>query len=227
MKLDTWMTFYARICSDFGFEQAADLESAKVLANMLGKDGSESLHSAKGRIADVMLVCGGADVLEDEISSIAVRWPVVASDSATTNLLESGITPDIIVTDLDGVIEDQIDANAGGVPVFIHAHGDNKNAIERYVKRFKGTVVGTCQCAPPPNLFNFGGFTDGDRAACICSELGAKTILLAGFDFENPSDKPGRSRDVKKRKLHWARTILDELGSEGVKVIPVGDYRDR
>jgi len=42
---------------------------------------------------------------------------------------------------------------------------------------------------------------------------------LVGFDFENPSEKRGKRREVKKRKLTWARKILDELAKEGVKVV--------
>jgi hypothetical protein len=67
-------------------------------------------------------------------------------------------------------------------------------------------------------LCNFGGFTDGDRAACICAELGAKEILLAGFDFDSPSSKAGKSKDVKKRKLRWAKAILEILAENGVRI---------
>ncbi len=227
MKLDVWMPFYDSICRDFGFSPQRDIESAEVLAGILGSRSAKSLPLAKDRISPVVLVCGGGGILADEISSMDIGWPVIAADSATTVLLESGIKPDLIVTDLDGVVEDQIECNSQGVPVLVHAHGDNRPMIERHSRRFKGPIVGTCQCIPPENLYNFGGFTDGDRAACICSELGAKTILLAGFDFENPSQKPGKNRDIKKRKLRWAKKIIDELLREGVSVIPVAEYRDR
>lgn len=227
MKPETWKPIYERICSDFGFDPAADIECARTLASLLGSKSEESLESVRKHVSPIVLVCGGGANLEEELSSIEMRWPIVAADSATSILLESGITPDIIVTDLDGVVEDQVEFNAGGVPVVVHAHGDNRQAIERHVNLFGGSVVGTCQCAPPEHLFNFGGFTDGDRAACICSELGAKTILLTGFDFENPSMKPGKNREVKRRKLRWARTILDELMAEGTRVIPVMSYRER
>jgi uncharacterized Rossmann fold enzyme len=227
MKLDTWLPLYESICKDFGFNPAEDLKSAQMLAKMIGKKGIKSFESTRSRSYGTVLVCGGGGDLADELSSTEVRWPVVAADRATTVLLESGIKPDLIVTDLDGLVEDQIEANAQGVPVFVHAHGDNKAAIDRYVKRFTGGVIGTCQCRPPENLFNFGGFTDGDRAACISAELGARTVLLAGFDFENPSEKLGKNKGVKMRKLRWARTILDELAREGVRIVPIETFRDR
>ncbi len=221
------MPIYKGICKDFGFDPRLDLECAKSLSGILGGRSDASIESVRKRVSEVVLVCGGGKALADELSSTQITWPVVAADSATTVMLESGITPDIIVTDLDGVVEDQIECNNRGTPVLVHAHGDNKKSIARYAPAFKGPIVGTCQCAPPPHVFNFGGFTDGDRAACICSGLGSKKILLAGFDFENPAQKPGRSSDIKKRKLAWAKKILGVLGEDGIEVVPVMEFRGR
>jgi uncharacterized Rossmann fold enzyme len=227
MRLEKWTPIYEGICKDFGFDPRLDLECAETLSSILGSKSDTSLQSVRERVSGVVLVCGGGKALADELSSIAIIWPVVAADSATTVILESGITPDIIVTDLDGVVEDQIECNNRGTPVLVHAHGDNRKSIARYAPAFKGPIVGTCQCNPPPHIFNFGGFTDGDRAACICSELGSKKILLAGFDFENPSQKPGKSGDIKKRKLTWAKKILGVLGDDGIEVAPVTEFRGR
>lgn len=161
--------------------------------------------------------------MADELSALAIEGYVVAADSATTVLSEAEIQPNMIVSDLDGIVEDQVEFNKEGTVVFVHAHGDNRDAIERYLGYFRGPVVGTCQCDPPDGVYNFGGFTDGDRAACICAELGARRIHLAGFDFENPSEKTGKDRETKKRKLRWAKTILEELAREGVQVLPAND----
>jgi uncharacterized Rossmann fold enzyme len=165
-----------------------------------------------------VLVCGGGDALANELSSMTVDRYIVAADAATSVLVDADIDIDMIVSDLDGIVEDQITSNSNGTVTFIHAHGDNQSALDRYVGRFVGPVVGTCQCVPPTGLYNFGGFTDGDRAACICAELGAKDILLAGFSFDNPSSKPGKSREIKKRKLLWAKAILEILAKNGVRI---------
>ncbi len=218
MELDRWLPIYERICADFGYDPKKDLESAKELASLIGGNGLAALEEIKVGFPARAMVCGGGPQLANELSSIAIDDFVVAADSATTVLIEAEIEVGMIVTDLDGIVEDQIALNSEGVPVFVHAHGDNMDAVARYVPRFPGPVVGTCQCAPPGGLVNLGGFTDGDRAACIASALGARTILLAGFDFENPSDKPGKARELKLRKLGWAKEILDELSREGVRV---------
>lgn len=226
MELERWLPIYDQICSDFGYDQTKDLESARKLASMLGARGSRSLESFRKTVPETVLVCGGGPGLADELSSMTIDGFVVAADSATSVLSDSGIRVDMIVTDLDGIVEDQIELNARGAAAFVHAHGDNQGALSSYVPKFTGEVIGTCQCRPPEGLVNFGGFTDGDRAACICAALGAKTITLAGFDFENPSDKRGRNKDVKRRKLQWAKRILEELERDGVRVRPATDRRE-
>ena len=185
---------------------------------MLGNRGVETLPSIRKMVPRSVLVCGGGDTLADELSSMSIDRYVVVADAATSIVADAGISIDMIVTDLDGIVEDQISLNSDGAVTFIHAHGDNQTALDRYVRRFVGPVVGTCQCPPPTGMYNLGGFTDGDRAACICAELGAKDILLAGFDFDSPSNKVGKSMDVKKRKLRWAKAILDILAESGVRV---------
>lgn len=218
MDLETWMGFYDEICREFGYDKARDLESARLLAGMVAGRSEDTLARVKRGFPRSVVICGGAPGLQDELSSMTSKGFVVAADSATSALVESGITPGMVVTDLDGVVEDQIELNAKGSVVFLHAHGDNEPALRRHADEFRGPVVGTCQCPPPPSLFNFGGFTDGDRAACICAALGASELSLVGFDFDAPSEKPGRLKDVKRRKLRWARRIIDHLASEGVKI---------
>jgi uncharacterized Rossmann fold enzyme len=223
LKLETWLPMYKRICDDFGFDPQEDLRCAQLLGSMLGDKGTECLSVVRKKFPESVLVCGGGPGLSEELSALTIEGYVVAADSATTVLAEAEIRPSMIVSDLDGIVEDQVELNEEGTVVFVHAHGDNRDAVERYVRDFKGPVVGTCQCVPPAGMYNFGGFTDGDRAACICAELGAKRIHLAGFDFENPSEKIGKDRDIKKRKLRWAKKIIDELVRIGVEVLPAND----
>ena len=72
----------------------------------------------------------------------------------------------------------------------------------RYVPQLEN-VIGTCQCRPPEGLYNFGGFTDGDRSVFLASELGALSIELVGFDFEDQSVTPR-----KRKKLAWAERLI-------------------
>jgi uncharacterized Rossmann fold enzyme len=186
---------------------------------MLGGSGGEALGALRAyKSPEAAVLCGGGDSLASDLQSVSSEDYIVTADGATSLLLEMGFLPELVVTDLDGVVDDQVKANAEGTVVFVHAHGDNREALERWVPEFRGSVVGTCQCEPVDGVFNFGGFTDGDRAACILAELGVRSILLAGFDLERPARKPGRPAAVKARKLRWADRILAMMADEGVSV---------
>jgi hypothetical protein len=58
-------------------------------------------------------------------------------------------------------------------------------------------------------VYNFGGFTDGDRAVFAADELGAERITLVGFDLDDQDVEP-----MKRGKLFWARKLLALLGHE-------------
>jgi uncharacterized Rossmann fold enzyme len=77
------------------------------------------------------------------------------------------------------------------------------------VPRFKGNVVGTTQAAPLPHVYNFGGFSDGDRAVFAADELGASKITLVGVDLDDENVDP-----MKRGKLQWARKLLALIGQK-------------
>jgi len=146
---------------------------------------------------------------------------VVTADSATGPVVDAQISPGIIVTDLDGGAELQLEAARNGAILLVHAHGDNTEALERWLPEMTGMVLPTCQCAPRGDVVNFGGFTDGDRAVFAAQELGASSVTLVGFDFNTVGEKPGANahqRSLKSRKLIWA-SLLIELVREKIRVI--------
>ena len=142
--------------------------------------------------------------LDRELEGLQERDAVfIAADGATAVLLGRGIVPDIVVTDLDGTFSAILEANLEGSIVVVHAHGDNLDALNRYVPKLE-KIIGTVQCRPPSGLYNFGGFTDGDRCVFLAQELGATSIKLVGFDFDDESVTPR-----KKRKLAWAKRLIE------------------
>lgn len=94
----------------------------------------------------------------------------------------------------------------------MHAHGDNRSTLARVVPSLAGPVQGTTQAEPHGDIMNAGGFTDGDRACCLAAHLGATGLVLVGFDWDAPVEKPGRDPAIKRRKLAWAREIVGSLG---------------
>ena len=132
----------------------------------------------------------------------------IAVGSAIRILSNSGVWPDIIVTDLDGDVEAQLNANDNGAVAVIHAHGDNVSEVREWVPKFKGPVIGTTQAWPRKKIHNFGGFTDGDRAVFLALHFGARKVMLKGFDFDAPVVKNGADIDAKKKKLAYAKRLI-------------------
>jgi uncharacterized Rossmann fold enzyme len=153
---------------------------------------------------------------------------LVAADGATTALIEQKLVPDIVATDLDGNIDDILLANIRGANIVIHAHGDNIDRIAS-LSSFFNNVLGTTQAQPVGNLYNFGGFTDGDRAIFLAVALGASEITLAGMDFgdivtrysrPNLSSDLSEADDFKKKKLMYAEKFTNWIAeNEDVKLI--------
>jgi 2-amino-4-hydroxy-6-hydroxymethyldihydropteridine diphosphokinase len=204
MQFATWEPLYLAMLEDFGFSLKRDEEAARLLAELL--HGSENwLPKADARVRGRgVVVFGNAPTLDRELDGLQEKDAVLlAADGATTVLLKHDIIPDIIVTDLDGSFPDILKAHQEGSIVVVHAHGDNLDALQRCVPELK-RVIGTAQCRPPPGLYNFGGFTDGDRCVFLAKELGATSIKLVGFDFEDESVTPR-----KRRKLAWAKRLIE------------------
>lgn len=207
MQFATWEPIYRSILDDFGFTLCKDEEAAELLRCLL-KDRITPLIAAKEMLAgSSVVVCGNAPCLRwdlEQMHSKQERDAVfLAADGAVAVLQKLSILPAIVVTDLDGPFPAIQKANQMGSIVVVHAHGDNLDALQRYVPRLD-RIIGTVQCLPPPGLYNFGGFTDGDRAIFLAIELGARKIVLKGFDFDDNSVTPR-----KKKKLAWAKRLID------------------
>ena len=167
-----------------------------------------------------VIVFGAGPSLENSIEINKQKFEnkiKISADGATTALLEKNIHPDIIVTDLDGKVSDQIKANSKGSILVIHAHGDNINRIQRYIHEFKLNIIGTTQTDPKlyKNVYNFGGFTDGDRAVYISDHFNAKKINLVGFDFNGKIGKYSfskeKNKNLKLKKLKWCKYLIEQL----------------
>lgn len=209
MNFTEWEPIYTEIIKDFGFSRDADEESARILSTMLDKKESGMIYrQIEQKIAaKSVIVCGKAAILVKDLKNIVLKdKTIIAADGATSLLLNIDLLPDIIVTDLDGNIDDILMAEERGSLIVIHAHGDNIDKIKKYVPKFKN-VIGTTQSSPFDNIYNFGGFTDGDRCVFLAKHFGAREIILAGFDFEDQT-----VTDRKRKKLEWAKRLLIILG---------------
>ena len=212
MDYNEWEKYYNQILLDFGFSKKGDEKSAVLLSELLMK---KKLGTPKDLVNMIsgknVYVFGAGNSLQDDVKKVRKEKGVfISADPATSLLMEKNIIPDIIITDLDGVVEDQIAANKEGAIVVVHAHGNNMDKLKQHIPMFDGRLIGTAQSKPFDNIYNFGGFTDGDRAVCIADCFGAKKIFLAGFDFENVG-KYSKSKELKMKKLKWAKRIIEKI----------------
>ena len=208
MRNEDWEPIYSEILKDMGYDRASDENSAKVLRTLMLN--ADLITEDEVDVRDTVSIFGAADSLSSYIERRGPEGTLISAGSATSVVMSKGILPDIVVTDLDGDIDSQIEASRKGAVTLIHAHGDNIDLIMRYAKEFTGKVILTTQSRPDMVLCNFGGFTDGDRAVCFARHMGAKRIVLYGFDFDNPSDKDGSDPEVKRKKLSWAKRIIGD-----------------
>lgn len=212
MDFAAWEPIYERILKDFGFDREGDEKAAMFLSSMLTVKNTVSLSELEAVISEKpVLACGNAPGLRAELSKIDLSaFVIIAADGASAVFMDMGRVPEVICTDLDGNsesdLEKEIVACEQGSIVLIHAHGDNLDKLEKYVPRFK-RFIATTQAEPFDKVYNFGGFSDGDRCVFVAQNFRAKSVRLAGFDFEDPCVNP-----IKKKKLKWAKELIGMLG---------------
>ncbi len=125
-----------------------------------------------------------------------------------------------IVSDADGG-DGTLAATKRGVPVILHAHGDNTQSWAELLE------FASSQRSPPPlvlthqtpesieGMHNPGGFTDGDRAVCFARALGVERddILLLGTRTDVVGNWSGATDPERKLvKLQWMAEVLQHLG---------------
>ncbi|WP_255196253.1 6-hydroxymethylpterin diphosphokinase MptE-like protein [Halorarius litoreus] len=200
MRFETWEPVYRRILDDFGFERADDEASRDLLASVTEPFDHTKLAFLNGA---TVAICGAGPNLAEELDATRDADAVVAASTAADVCLDAGIDVDLLVTDLDKNPETARALTEAGVPVAAHAHGDNRHLVGDVVPTFDPEwTLPTTQAAPTPPVENFGGFTDGDRAAFLADHFGAATLRFVGWDFDDPSVDP-----MKRRKLVWAERL--------------------
>jgi len=214
----------------FGWEHEHDARSAVDLRDACEAhpDAEAFAWSRKARFATLthlkdlvttakLVVLVGAAALREEV---ARSWPdgtvFVAADGAVGACLGL-VTPVCVVTDLDGG-EHLTAAVEAGVPLVVHAHGDNRTTWERLLAHWTLTpprMVLTHQSRNPlEGMVNPGGFTDGDRAACLVRWLGVENsnVVYLGFSTERVGSWSGVTNPERKlEKLRWMAKVLDML----------------
>ena len=206
-----WEKRYFSILKELNYSEKKDKESALILDSILKK--TDTIKKVRKLIeGKTIFVIGSGPSLSSAIPKLKKleKSIKIAADSSLKPLVDNGIIPDIIVTDLDGN-EDAIKKISKTKSIFvIHAHGDNIEKLQM-VKKMKN-CIGTTQTNPFNKIQNFGGFTDGDRGVFLANHFNAKKIILFGMDFGNQIGKfsnTNRSdREMKLKKLKIGKELL-------------------
>ncbi|MFC6717639.1 6-hydroxymethylpterin diphosphokinase MptE-like protein [Natrialbaceae archaeon GCM10025810] len=206
IRYEEWEPVYEAILADFGFDRSADEAARDVLASLTGPFDLRSLSHVRGV---TVAVAGAAPSLESaDCLERARRADVVIAASTAVDVLEDeSVEVDCMVTDLDKNPETVRRLTERGTPVAVHAHGDNVPAVRSVVPDCVDEyVLPKTQAEPRGPVENFGGFTDGDRAAFLADHLGAESLTFVGWEFDDPSVGP-----IKAKKLEWAERLLHWL----------------
>jgi len=214
MMISGWNSRYNEILKEFNYNKREDTDSAEFLDSILG----ERNHIKK--IQDLIknqnvFVIGAGPSLSNAIPMLQhfKKTIKIVADSAVKPLIDNGIKPDIVVTDLDGDETTFREIGKSKTIFVVHAHGDNISKLN-FIENFKN-CIGTTQTRPFGKIQNFGGFTDGDRAVFLASYFNAKKIILFGMDFGKrigkfSNTKPAE-RKIKLKKLKKGRSLLEWL----------------
>ncbi|HEU4985387.1 MAG TPA: 6-hydroxymethylpterin diphosphokinase MptE-like protein, partial [Nitrososphaera sp.] len=219
MKFVDWFPYYQGIRAEFGYSTEKDQEAARMLSGMIKRKALEPKVLQKKIAGKSVLVLGAGPSLAENIKIIKKNksFVKIAADGAVQALLENKIKPDIVVTDLDGNPAALQKAATRGATMVVHAHGDNMDMLKKMVPKFK-KVLGTTQVMPLENVYNFGGFTDGDRCVFLAEEFGAKKIVLVGMDFGASIGKYSKETvkdpELKKRKMQAGKRLLEMLAKQ-------------
>ena len=212
----------------FGWAYEEDVSSASSLRdacnhhpeaerlNWTAPQRAETLKRLQEKIASaetVVLVGAGVrtESMEREWDNKTV---FIAADGAVGACL-GRVDVLCVVSDLDG--EPHLSQAAQqGIPLLIHAHGDNveawKRCLHQWASRGGVPLVLTHQSDEVHiDMHNVGGFTDGDRAACFLAWLGVdnEKVRYVGFTTDHVGPWSGTTEPARKlAKLAWMEQIL-------------------
>jgi len=204
-----WWSFQEEISEQFGFSKYREEVAADLVSNT-----KQKISLIRKLIEGNNLILVGAGLKKD------IEIPnrnIIVADGALRACLEQGITPSIVVTDLDGYIPDILWASEKGSEIVLHAHGDNIARVFQYISEIGPNCITTTY--PSVSSSCWGGFTDGDRALMMSLSLNCNTVKMVGFDYRIIGDYSGDYSPRKLEKLYWAKKIVEACRKRSNKIL--------
>lgn len=219
MKFIDWFPYYQNIRWQFGYSTQKDQAAADMLSRMIKKKALDARVLQRKILGKQVMVIGAGPSLEKNMEFIKLNtnFVKVVANGAVQALIERNIKPTIVVTDLDGNPSFLQKAEQLGATLVVHAHGDNINKLKKLVPKFRH-LIGSTQVMPVENVYNFGGFTDGDRCVFLAEEFGAKEIILIGMELGKNIGKYSKEViidiDLKRKKMKAGKRLLETLAKK-------------
>lgn len=219
MKFIDWFPYYQNIRWQFGYSTQKDQAAADMLSRMIKRKALDARVLQRKIVGKQVMVIGAGPSLEKNIEFIKLNtnFVKVVANGAVQALIERNIKPTIVVTDLDGNPSFLQKAEQLGATLVVHAHGDNINKLKKLVPKFRH-LIGSTQVMPVENVYNFGGFTDGDRCVFLAEEFGAKEIILIGMELGKNIGKYSKEViidiDLKRKKMKAGKRLLETLAKK-------------
>ncbi|MFL6338801.1 MAG: 6-hydroxymethylpterin diphosphokinase MptE-like protein, partial [Nitrososphaeraceae archaeon] len=220
MEFVDWFPHYQSIRQRFGYSTQKDQEAANILSKMIKRKALDKKVLQRKIAGKQVIVIGSGPGLEKNLGLIKrnAKFIKIVANGAAQVLIERKIKPNIVVTDLDGNPSFLQKADKLGATMVVHAHGDNIAMLKKLVPKFSH-IIGSTQVMPVENVYNFGGFTDGDRCVFLAEEFSAKEIILIGMEFgphlNRYSRELIRNGNLKDEKMKVARKLLEMLAKQG------------
>ena len=236
---DELLSIQTEVREHFGWELDADSSSAQSMLEAVEaseiNDWTRPRRAATvaGLIRRMVLrptevAVLGAAVEADEVLQVLERPALLVAADGSAGVLST--LPDstaerawsrlaCIVSDGDGG-RGTTEAVRRGIPVFLHAHGDNLAEWESLLEiaaeaPTPSPLVLTHQTPVSiPGMHNPGGFTDGDRAACVIRSMGVpkEAITMLGTRIDVVGRWSGVTEaETKMEKLQWMDKVLRTL----------------
>ena len=217
---------YSKIVKRLNLSTSADISSSENLELLLKTKGLDNNRKILQELSKVLknpcLIAGGGPSVEGNLKQcieldLIDKLTIIAVDGTCKLFQEKNIVPNILVTDLDGDWSSIRWAIENNTTTLIHAHGDNHHLIDNFFLEYENlknqsNIWGTTQNYISSDLFNFGGFTDGDRAIFLSFHFQAPIIGLIGFDFGGEIGRyslshPTIVKDLPRKKIKFEIAI--------------------
>jgi len=241
--MDEWMNWYRWIVELLHIDPSMDRKATSILSELV-KDIEPPINELATVLRDRnVFVFGAGPSLEPKLNEMVSFYkdilessPKIAANGATKALIERGIVPEVVTTDLDGDIDYILTAAEKGSIIIIHGHGDNIDKLLKYVPLIKKRtlkIIATTQVKPLNKVYNFGGFTDGDRAVFLAYHFKSKKVIMAGMDFGEivgKYSKPWLKDNVKasyrkRTKLYIAERLISWIARKpGIEIYTLSEY---